>query len=160
MYQGLLLAFAALFLFSGCARKVPESAQPLDVLLARLNAPQEEARLIAQAAHGRTALLKARYGATSSPRWHNALVNLGVKSRGLCWHYAHDLYTHLAPLAPSLDTVVVVAHLGSWWKEHSAVVLTCKGCSIQQGVVLDAWRDANRLVYIRTSEDSYPWRRR
>jgi hypothetical protein len=159
VHQGLLLCFAALFLFAGCA-KAPEPAHPLEVLLTRLNAPPKEARLVSQVAHARTALLKTRYGVESSPRWHNALVNLGVKSRGLCWHYAHDLYTHLAPIAPSLDTIVVVAHLGSWWKEHSAVVLTCKGCSVQQGVVLDAWRDTKHLVYIRASEDSYPWRRR
>jgi len=158
MHQSFLALFLAIFL-AACS-KTPVPNQSLEDLLVGVGASQIEAKNLSQAAHSKTALLKAQYGSTLPPRWHNTLVNLGLKSRGLCWHYAHDLHASLAPLTDNLQAVIVVAHLDSWWSEHSAVVLTCKDCQIEKGVVLDAWRDSNGLFYSPVSNDSYPWRKR
>jgi hypothetical protein len=156
--QGIVLFIVAL-LFLGCA-KIQKPSKTLEELLVELGASKQEASLISQNAYMQTKILKTKYGVNLHPILHNTLVNLGLKSRGLCWHYAHDLYDALAPLVVNLDAVIVVANLGSWLREHSALVLTCKGCEIDKGVVLDAWRDKDSLIYIPVKQDVYSWRRR
>jgi hypothetical protein len=156
MYQGFFALFLAIFL-AACT-KTPTPNQNLEDLLVGVGASTSEAKKLSHVAHKTTLLLKSQYGSTLPPRWHNTLVNLGLKSRGLCWHYAHDLHANLAPLTKQLEAIIVVAHLDSYWQEHSAVVLTCKGCEIGKGIVLDAWRDSNGLFYLPVTKDSYPWR--
>jgi len=158
MYQSFLALFLALFL-AACS-KAPAPNQSLEDLLIGIGASQNEAKKLSQNAHIKTALLKAKYGSSLPPRWHNTLVNLGLKSRGLCWHYAHDLHADLAPLVEKLEAIIAVAHLDSYWQEHSAVILTCKDCEIEKGVVLDAWRNSDGLFYAPVADDTYPWRRR
>ncbi|NLC28294.1 MAG: hypothetical protein GX780_05920 [Campylobacteraceae bacterium] len=160
MRQVFAVIFLALLFFSGCSLKTPNTNQTLGELLQSIGTPKEEALLLDKKAHDYALTLKDNYGSKLPPVWHNTFVNLGFKSRGLCWHYAHDLYEYIAPLTKSLDAVIVVAHLGSWMKEHSALVLTCLGCSIEEGVVLDAWRDRKKLIYLPVKEDIYPWRPR
>ena len=163
VYQSLLGIFLALFLLSGChhAPSLPEASLE-KTLQAIPRVKEDEAARLAHEAHTYTHALKARYGATASPRLHNLWVNLGFKERGLCWHYAHDLFAHVRSLAlESVESVIVVANLGSYWEEHSAVVVTCKGCDITQGVVLDAWRNPEGIFYAPVSGDSkYTWERR
>ena len=156
MHQSFFILILAIFL-AACS-KTPTPNQSLEDLLAGVGASQDEARALSKAAFEKTALLKVQYGSSLPPRLHNTLVNLGVKSRGLCWHYAHDLHASLTPLTQELQAIIVVAHLDSWWQEHSAVVLTCKDCSIENGIVLDAWRDKEGLIYMPVHKDSYPWR--
>jgi hypothetical protein len=163
VYQSFLIAFLALFLLSGChpAPSLPKASLEEKLRsIPRVNT--EEAARLAQEAHTYAQVLKTRYGATSAPRLHNLWVNLGFKERGLCWHYAHDLFAHVRSLElGSIESVIVVANLGSYWEEHSAVVVTCKGCDISQGVVLDAWRSPEGLFYARTSSDpAYTWKKR
>lgn len=158
MYQSFFALFLALFL-TACS-KAPTPNQSLEDLLIGVGASRKEAKELSQSAFATTVLLKKEYGSNLPPRWHNTFVNLGLKSRGLCWHYAHDLHASLHPLVRNLEAIVVVAHLDSWWSEHSAVVLTCKGCNIESGIVLDAWRDNDKLIYLPVLKDSYPWRRR
>ncbi|MBE0496520.1 MAG: hypothetical protein IBX45_08940 [Campylobacterales bacterium] len=163
MYQSLLGIFLALFFLSGCHHApVPPDVSLEAQLRAVPNTNADEAARLAHEAHTYAQVLKARYGATSVPRLHNLWVNLGVKDRGLCWHYAHDLFWHVRSLElKSYESIIVVANLGSYWTEHSAVVVTCKGCGIIQGVVLDAWRSPEGLFYTPVTKDpSYTWERR
>lgn len=160
MNQGFFILFLAILFFSGCAVKQPQPKETLKKLLVSLGTTEGEAQTLEIEAYRKTSSLKSNYGSNLPPVLHNTFVNLGIKQRGLCWHYAHDLYDHLAPLTKNLDAIIVVAHLGSWAKEHSALVLTCHGCSIDKGVVLDAWRNNKKLIYLRVKEDRYPWRPR
>jgi len=156
--QRLLLLFLAL-LFTSCSLKEPKVTVSLSSYLENLGAPKNEALLIQKEAIEQTLKLKKSYGSSFNPRFHNLLVNLNLSKRGLCWHYAHDLYGHLSSFVNELDMIIVVANKDSLL-EHSAVVLTCKGCDIEEGMVLDAWRDKKKLFYILTKEDSYKWSKR
>src|SRR5438045_744725 len=51
-----------------------------------------EAALLAQTAVEQAAILGAQYHAIRPPWVHNALVNSGLRSRGLCYQWANDLY--------------------------------------------------------------------
>ena len=89
--------------------------------------------------------------------FHNVLVNLGLRKRGLCFQWADDLSAKLESL--ELRTLHVrrgAARLETR-REHSSVVLTAPGQAFDQGIVLDAWRHSGRLYWCGVKEDKYPW---
>lgn len=89
--------------------------------------------------------------------FHNVLVNLGLRERGLCFQWADDLSAKLKSL--ELRTLKVrrgAARLETR-REHSSVVLTARGQAFDQGIVLDAWRHSGRLYWCGVKEDKYPW---
>jgi hypothetical protein len=116
-----------------------------------------EARLLAETACSTAAELAVRYRAVR-PAWlHNTLVNAGLKERGLCFHWANDLQAALAPLpVQSLEIRPVVARPQTR-REHNALVVTRRGRPLNEGVILDAWRQMGRLLWVRTTADHYPW---
>ena len=89
--------------------------------------------------------------------FHNVLVNLGLRKRGLCFQWADDLSAKLESL--ELRTLQVrrgAARLETR-REHSSVVLTAPGQAFDRGIVLDAWRHSGRLYWGPVQEDKYPW---
>lgn len=89
--------------------------------------------------------------------FHNFMVNLGVRKRGLCYHWAEDLVARLQTLKlATLDLHWGIARAGTL-REHNSVVVTAKGQPFRQGVVLDAWRHAGRLHWADVAADRYPW---
>jgi hypothetical protein len=90
--------------------------------------------------------------------WHNALVNLRLKRRGLCCHWAEDMYRALRDLeVRSLEFHWGVARRGNLFREHNAVIAVERGGRWQDGLVLDPWRDSGRLVWAPARDDRYPW---
>ena len=101
--------------------------------------------------------LARQYRVVRPAIWHNVLVNLGLRERGLCFQWADDLSGKLESL--HLRTLKVrrgVARLETR-REHSSVVLTAPGQAFNQGIVLDAWRHSGRLYWCGVKEDKYPW---
>jgi hypothetical protein len=41
--------------------------------------------------------------------------------------------------------------------EHNGIVVTAKGQSFEDGIVLDPWRKGGRLAWAKVAEDRYPW---
>lgn len=121
--------------------------------------PAEAAR-IARAAVLYPMHLANEYRLVSPPLLHNTLVNSGLRPRGLCREWTEDLLDHLAALdLRSFDLYWGVAHKGSYYGEHSSVIVTAKGQPFEEGIVLDGWRDSGRLYWGRVREDRYPWQR-
>jgi len=106
--------------------------------------------------------LKKEYGFVNPPLFHNFLVNTGVKQRGLCWHFAYDMLAHAKSLnLDSFDYFIGGANIGDYWKEHSVLVVTCRGCSFSKGVVIDPWRNHAGLYYSFLKDDKeYIWTQR
>ena len=105
--------------------------------------------------------LARQYEITSSPLMHNLLVNLGLKSRGLCVDWTTDLLTRLKQERfYSLDLHWAIANYETTFSlEHSTVVVSARGDSINQGLVLDPWRHSGELFWAPTLEDSgYLWK--
>ncbi len=119
---------------------------------------REEAGRTARTAIATSRRLAAAYRVTPPARWHNLLVRLGARERGLCYHWAEDLLQEIQAL--ELRTLEVhwgVAHRGSDLREHNSVVVTAVDRPFAEGLVLDPWRESGRLVWVRVREDRYPW---
>jgi hypothetical protein len=105
--------------------------------------------------------LARQYEISSSPIMHNLLVNLGLKPRGLCVDWTTDLLTRLKQERfYSLDLHWAIANYETTFSlEHSTVVVSARGDSINQGLVLDPWRYSGELFWAPTLEDSgYVWK--
>lgn len=124
--------------------------------LSPLVAPAE-AVLAAETACSYSFELAREYRVVRPAIFHNVLVNLGLRRRGLCFQWADDLSAKLESL--ELRTLQVrrgAARLETR-REHSAVVLTAPEQAFDQGIVLDAWRHSGRLYWGPVQGDKYPW---
>ncbi len=109
-----------------------------------------------------TSSLEDKYELESPPLYHNFLVNIGLKNRGLCWHFAKDMLIFtLDQDFKQFDYYIVGANIDNYWDEHNAIVITCRGCSYKKGIVLDAWRNSGNLYYSKIEDDyEYKWTKR
>jgi len=90
---------------------------------------------------------------------HNVLIRVGLKDRGLCYHWTEDLLKRLQSL--DLRTYQLhwgVAHRGSELREHNSVVITARGQAFDKGMVLDPWRNSGDLYWALIKSDRYPWK--
>ena len=106
--------------------------------------------------------LKDRYDLVKPPLYHNFLVNIGVKKRGLCWHFAYDMLSSAKKLnLKNFDYYIGGANINDYWKEHNSLIVTCKGCSFVEGIVLDPWRNSGDLYFSKVKNDkNYSWTQR
>ena len=90
---------------------------------------------------------------------HNVLTRVGLKDRGLCYHWTEDLLKQLQSL--DLRTYQLhwgVAYRGSELREHNSVVITARGQAFEKGMVLDPWRNSGDLYWALIKSDRYPWK--
>jgi hypothetical protein len=122
-----------------------------------------EARRAAQVAFEHTRRLALEYEITDPPLVHNAKVNMGLKPRGLCWHWADDLEARLAEENfRTLSLHRAIANADEPFRiDHSTVIVSRRGDTMFEGVVLDPWRNGGVLHWTRTRADAdYDWRPR
>lgn len=142
------------------ARKT--AAEGLAAAITRLSPEIDrlEAAEAARLAYARTEELRVAYRITDPPLVHNTLVNLGLKPRGLCWHWADDLEATLA--AAGFETLTLhraIANADTPFRiDHSTVILSAAGASMEDGLVLDPWRQGGTLTWVPTRADpDYRW---
>ena len=138
-----------------------EKVKQLERELAALSqiADKTEARRVAETALHQSAVLAEEYQLIRPAEAHNLMVVLGIKDRGLCYHWTEDLMKRLQALElKSFQLHWGVAHRGSDLREHNCVVITASGQDFFQGIILDPWRNSGRLYWARITEDSYPWK--
>lgn len=157
----LFLAFFSLFIV-GCSLKTPTaSTDDYRALATALQAlspsvSRVEAIDVAYLSFKLSSELDERFERSSSPMFHNFLVNVGIKEQGLCYEYADELLEALRELAPkTLNIYRVVSKKGEYF-EHNALLVTSKE-TLHKGVVLDPWRRAEPLFWISLSKDRYNW---
>ena len=180
----LVSAFLVLVLFTGCAashQNYRNSGDPSAVKsegireaylekvsalrddLAKLDRQVDltEAGRVAETAITYADDLIADYDLVRPAAFHNVLVRIGVKDRGLCYHWAEDLMKRLQSL--ELKTFQLywgVAYRGSELREHNTVIITARGRAFEHGMVLDPWRNSGDLYWALVEKDSYPWEQR
>ena len=138
-------------------QKVKQLEQVLLALSAAVD--KTEAMLLAETAVRESAVLAEEYQLVRPAVAHNLLVALGIKDRGLCYHWTQDLMKRLQALdLKSLQLHWGVAYRGSELREHNCVVVTAKGQRFFKGIVLDPWRNSGNLYWARVTKDSYPWK--
>lgn len=103
--------------------------------------------------------LADEYNMASPALYHNMLVNLGLRERGLCCHWAEDLHAKLRELnTSSLKFDWLVARYGSQLREHNTVVIYASGSTWANGIVFDPWRKAGVPHWTKVAGDEYPWK--
>ncbi len=156
----------ALVVLTGCGAPPPP---PQDGDITRLAAairalgpevdPNEASRA-ARISYEYSHQLALDYEITDPPIVHNTKVNLGLKPRGLCWHWARDMEDRLKQENfQTLDLHRAVANAENAFRlEHSTAIVSAKGDAFDQGVVLDPWRRGGRLTWVAVGEDrAYKW---
>ena len=138
-----------------------EKVAALKVDLAALNRQADvmEAGRVAETAVRYSAYLAEKYEVVRPAVLHNVLIRLGLKNRGLCYHWTEDLLKKLQSL--DLRTYQLywgVAHQGSELREHNSVVISRKGQAFEEGMVLDPWRNSGDLYWALVKTDRYPWK--
>ncbi|HST29206.1 MAG TPA: hypothetical protein VLK27_00015 [Chthoniobacterales bacterium] len=113
-----------------------------------------EAELLSETAHHSSRECAKEYGVTGDPAVHNYLIHIGVKKRGICADYTHDIGARLRDLR--FKTLII--HWGTAWEkesdENNALIVTAQNQSFYEGIVLDGWRRAGRLFWIHVKDDA------
>ena len=137
-----------------------EKMESLQIDLAALTHRSElpEARQVAETAVMYSIQLADRYRLVRPPILHNVLIRIGLKDRGLCYHWTEDLIKRLQSLElKNYQLHWGVAHRGSELREHNSVVITANGQAFDRGIVLDPWRNSGDLYWSAVETDRYPW---
>jgi len=120
-----------------------------------------EAGQLAETAISYSYYLAEEYRLVRPAIFHNVLVRMGLKDRGLCYHWTEDLMKRLHQLElKNFQLHWAVAYRGSELREHNSVVVTASGQKFEEGIVLDPWRNSGELYWVRVQNDRYPWQER
>ena len=105
--------------------------------------------------------LANNYKLMSPPIEHNKLVNSGKKEKGLCYHWARDMDSHLnTKTFKTLEMRRAVSYQGTFFEHSSITVAAKKSRGITHAIVLDPWRNSGKLYWGKVYEDPrYIWRR-
>jgi hypothetical protein len=113
-----------------------------------------EAALLSEAAHRWSLECAREYGVTGDPAFHNYLIRIGVKKRGICADYTHDIGARLR----EMRFKTLVLHWGTAWEkesdENNALIVTARNQSFYDGIVLDGWRRSGRLFWRAVKDDA------
>ncbi|MGI9388804.1 MAG: hypothetical protein ACR2O1_02005 [Boseongicola sp.] len=164
-----LLAILAGMLLAACGH--PPENHPIasvDEILALEKAIVElgpdvdpgEAARAAKIAYDYTRELAIAYEITDPPLIHNTKVNMGLRPRGLCWHWAEDMEKRLlAEEFETLDILRAIANADRTFRiDHSTALVAAKGDTIHDGMVIDPWRLGGTLFWSETNVDTrYKW---
>jgi hypothetical protein len=129
-------------------------------MLSELNTTvdRDEAYHLAKNSISYSQQLAKEYDVVSSPWINNALVNFGIKERGLCYEWTEDLLKFLIRQNYQTLHLHPVGANVSYLNEHNALVVSAKGNPYHKGILLDAWRNSGKLFFIKVKEDSeYDW---
>lgn len=101
--------------------------------------------------------LKKQYKMTSFPIVHNLLMEVKIRKRGACKHWAEDLLK----IIESVDRNYFTAYWGEAHPgtilEHNVAVLVPKGVDFKEGLLVDPWRMAGKPFWIVVKEDHLDW---
>lgn len=123
------------------------------------NVDPEEAMRAARISFEHTRDLAIAYEIVDGPMVHNTKVNMGLKPRGLCWHWAEDMEKRLR--AENFETLVIhraIANANNFRIEHSTAIISQRGDDMYKGMVVDPWRLGGTLTFNPTTSDpDYDW---
>lgn len=164
------LALSGMTLFAACTgpgdvtatRDDSENIAELSAAIKRLNSliDPAEADRAARISYQHTQTLAIAYEIEDPPLRHNIKVNKGLKPRGLCWHWADDMEERLAEENfRTLGLHRAIANAFTRLRiDHSTVLISAKGDSIEDAIVLDPWRYGGTLFWAPIREDTrYNW---
>src|SRR6266536_3234664 len=147
--------FAFLLLVHAATARDERSIKDLSKALAGLarDVDPAEAELVSVTAHTTARKLAKDYRVVLNPEFTVFLVNVGMRKRGWCGHWAQDIGARLKEL--KLKTLVL--HWGVAYdhttSENNALVVTARNQPFEDGIILDGWRRAGRLFWCPVIKD-------
>ena len=159
----------AMVVLAACGNIAPEDRPvPTELEIAKLaegiaalgpDVDPDEAMRAARISFEHTRELAIAYEIVDGPMVHNTKVNMGLKPRGLCWHWAEDMEKRLK--AEGFETLVIhrgIANATNWRIEHSTAIISQRGDDMYKGMVVDPWRLGGTLAFNPTAADpDYEW---
>ena len=124
------------------------------------NVDPVEAAQAARLAYDYTEVLRVQYEITDPPLIHNTKVNAGIKTRGLCWHWATDIEARMN--LEGYETLMMHRAIANDQHpiliSHSTAIIGAAGSEWDEGIVLDPWRYGGVLFWDEVvDDDRYPW---
>ena len=157
----ILVLFTFLLLVEVAAARDEKSIQDLGASLATLASDVDpvEAELLSATAHTTARSLAREYRVVLQPDFQNFLINVGLRERGYCGHWARDIGDRLKEL--KLKTLLL--YWGTYdpgtRRESNCVVITARRQAFQDGIVIDGWRRKGRLYWSEvTKDEKYKWK--
>lgn len=176
--KGLCLSLAVLAV-AGCAAPRADQGVPQTMAFAQIDAEEakiadlagaiarlspsidpDEAARVARIAVEEPLQWARDWGMEDAPYIHNIKVNRGTKPRGLCRHWADDLQARMTREGfQTLDWHRAIANHDNILVEHSTLIVSARGASMEQGILLDPWRlGQGELFYSAVRKDpKYDW---
>lgn len=162
------LAMLMAMAISGCTTVPTVDQRDIDALALKITdmgpgVDPGEARRAAHIAYKYPLQLAKEYEITDPPLLHNYKVNNGFRERGLCLHWAEDLEARMnQENFRTLTMHRAIADPNEIFRiDHSTTIISKRGDSLYEGIVLDPWRYAGVLRWSPTKEDThYNWRPR
>ncbi len=120
----------------------------------REGAAVQEAHWLADTAYKASAAIARLYDPCLPGWFNNRLVNsrFNLQERGLCWHYAHDMYRELRRRKLTYFRIGCCVRDQGRGSEHNCVFLAAREGIWPQGIILDPWRYNGRLKLIAGEE--------
>ncbi|MBT5001110.1 MAG: hypothetical protein HOI86_06555 [Tateyamaria sp.] len=162
-----LLFLVSFFAIVGCTATSNYDEKNIDRLAFEIeqlgpSVSAEEASRASYIAHTYSLQLAKEYNVTTSAMAHNQLVVHGLRKRGYCNHYTEDLSKRLKQ--EDFRTLTVhwaVSPPAPLRIIHHSVIISPRGGTIDDGILLDPWRNSGVLFYSKPQDDErYDWRTR
>lgn len=168
MFRHLFKLLVLSFFLVGCVVTEPSLSETKVTQLSKLlqsldkHIPQEEANRLSQDIFYKIQYLAKKFELTSPPQYHNFLVNVGLREKGLCYHWSDALYLYLSQKKyASFEFHLMGANIGEYLYEHNVLIIVAKSGRVDDGIIIDPWRDSGNLYFSKVSEDpKYKWKHR
>ncbi|WP_319546483.1 hypothetical protein [Ruegeria conchae] len=121
-----------------------------------------EARRAAEISYAYSSQLKQDWKVTDPAIIHNAKVINGFREKGLCNDWAQAMTTRLKQESfRTLDLHWVTSPPTAFRIIHHSALISAKGAPMDEGIILDPWRNSGVLFWAPVREDTkYNWRPR
>lgn len=129
-----------------------------DATFQRLN---NESTRLAIGLFAETKRLKEKYRSIFMPIVHNMMIDIGVRKRGACKHWAEDLLEYLRMQKREFFYVTWGEANPGKMTEHNVAVLYPVTGGFYDGVFIDPWRTSGIPFWLSTTKDKHyhwnPW---
>jgi len=161
-----ILTMLTVLMIAGCTAKKTVDQSEIDGLAREIRnlGPEVdpgEAERAARIAFDYSSQLAQEYEITDPPLVHNYKVNNGFRQRGLCVHWAEDIEKRLKQENFRTLTLhrAIAPPENLFRVDHSTTIISRRGDTFYDGIVLDPWRYGGVLYWSPTLADSrYKWR--
>jgi hypothetical protein len=121
-------------------------------------AVNEEAIRLASGLIDETERLKTKYKSFFIPIFHNMMIDVGVKKRGACKHWAEDLLSYLRKVDRKYFTVTWGEAHAKKFTEHNVAVVFPEYGRFDDGILFDPWRTSGKPFWVAvTADPHYHW---